>query len=144
MTDAFDAKIERVESGCWLWTGALFRDGYGAVSVNRKMQRAHRVALARSGVDVPKGAFVCHTCDTPRCVNPEHLYVGTPGSNVADAVARDRHMRGTRSAHAKLTDQDVTAIRQAIGTHDEIAARYGVTRPTVSHIRERKTWKHLP
>lgn len=144
MSGTFDSKIEKAENGCWLWTDALFRDGYGAVSVNRKMLRAHRVALARSGVDVPKGAFVCHTCDTPRCVNPSHLYVGSSQQNVDDAVARDRHMRGTRSPHAKLTDEDVIAIRQASGTHNEIAAQYGVARPTISMIRKRKTWKHLP
>ena len=140
---SFNSWIQK-SAGCWLWKGAVDKDGYGVFSYYKKTYRAPRIALQVAGTKVMQGDLVCHTCDTPRCVNPSHLYVGNPQSNVDDAVARDRHMRGMRSPHTKLTDEDVNAIRLASGTHNEIALRYSVTSSTISLIRSRKTWKHLP
>ncbi|MDR3571233.1 MAG: HNH endonuclease [Candidatus Pacebacteria bacterium] len=140
---AFMKWVEKSET-CWLWTGAIDSDGYGAFSYAMTTKRAHREALRLSGVPVPKGAFVCHNCDNPTCVNPNHLYVGTPQSNVEDAVARDRICKGEKVHFSKLTEASVVQIRAAVGTHEQIAVVFGISPANVSMIRTRKTWRHVP
>lgn len=130
-----------VSDGCWLWTGNLDKDGYGVFILSRRQRRAHVVSLELSGRPVPRGMYGCHRCDNPSCVNPAHLYVGTPKQNVADAVSRGRL---NLQRNAKLNAAQVIAIRSAAGTHEAIAAEYGVARATVSLIKERRTWGHIP
>jgi hypothetical protein len=78
INERFDSKWEPCpESGCWLWTAALLKDGYGGFKVERKMLRAHRFAWERKHGPIPKGMVVCHKCDVPGCVNPDHLFLGT-------------------------------------------------------------------
>lgn len=89
------------------------------------------------------GKLVCHTCDTPACVNPNHLFVGVPLDNVRDMIAKDRNSRGERNMRAKLTPAEVRAIRTASGLQREIAARFGITQGCVSSIKSRSKWKHL-
>lgn len=128
--------------GCWLWSGARDKDGYGIFTYARASYRAAKVALELDGRPVPKGLYACHTCDNPPCVRPDHLYPGTPIQNSADARARGRLAIGSK--RSTLTEADVLAIRAASGTHESIAAHYGVSRPAISLIRERKTWRHVP
>lgn len=96
--------LQRVEpdtnGGCWLWTGAMTADGYGTVSVSGRMTRAHRWAVALDGRDAT-GKVVMHKCDTPLCVNPAHLTIGTPADNVADMIAKGRR-RGVTGWKFKL------------------------------------------
>lgn len=78
-------------NGCVLWPRSVDRKGYGWVRSNGKVTKAHRVALAtRLGRPITPGAFACHTCDTPTCVNPEHLYEGTAATNNADRYRRSK------------------------------------------------------
>lgn len=123
---------------CWIWTGTKDKDGYGLFGHGRRQLRAHVAALAVDGRPVPKGFYGCHTCDNPSCVNPAHLYVGTPTQNAQDAVRRGRLRPGRK---AKLTPDKVRAIRAATGTHDTIAASFGISRTNVSLIRQGKTWR---
>jgi hypothetical protein len=125
-------------AGCWLWTGTKDKDGYGLFSYSKKMHRAHVKALEFDGRPVPAGMYGCHHCDNPSCVNPGHLYPGTPSQNARDAVDRGRAHRKT-----KLSAEQVRAIRSAEGTHEAIAKCFGVSRANVSLIREGKTWRNV-
>lgn len=131
---------------CWPWTAATNEQGYGLLRVDGRLVRAHRYALALAGVDVPPDASVCHHCDSPSCVNPRHLYVGTQATNMQDARNRERTNRGARNGAAKLTDDDVRAIRsgRAEGaTLAMLARRFGVGKSTVSRVVRRDGWAHV-
>lgn len=128
---------------CWLWTGARDKDGYGAFAFQGKMYRANRVALKLSGVDIPPGFYACHTCDNPSCVNPGHLYAGSPTDNMRDAVERDRVNSGERNHHAKLTEDAVRFIRSSDEACGVLATRFGVSHGAVSLARSGKTWRNV-
>lgn len=78
-------------SGCWLWSGGIIPDGYGTVYVDKKTKYAHRVAYETAKGPIPTGLYVLHKCDTPACVNPDHLRVGTQSDNMRDSIERGRH-----------------------------------------------------
>lgn len=160
--ERFDSKfIPEPTTGCWLWTAAVTSQCYGRFSVGRKTLRAHRVAYELYIGIIPDGLHVLHKCDQPPCVNPEHLFLGTHADNTADMCAKGRQARvrgdtnGTRlhpervvrgeSHHsAKLTEEQVRAIRAAEGlSHQCLADAYGVSRPHISYIRSSKKWAHI-
>jgi len=131
---------------CWLWNGAKDLDGYGFIKQKDGVQlRAHRVSYELHHGLVPPRLYVCHSCDNPSCVNPDHLFAGTPKDNAEDKARKGRSARliGSLNPMARLAVVDVCAIRSD-GRHREIiAAEYGVS---VSHVRDIKTgrrWGHL-
>lgn len=133
------------ETTCHLWTGYTQPNGYGYVNAAGRSIAAHRLALALTGIAVPKGKDVCHRCDVRNCVNPDHLYVGTRKENMADCSDRGRHNKPLGEAHwrAKLSRSDVENIRnlRAKGTKVvTIAKAFGVTHPTISRIC-RRVWR---
>lgn len=139
-----DAMIRYAPSGlapdeCWPWTGYVNDAGYGQFRSGGKLYRAHRVALARSGVEVPDSAFVLHSCDRPSCVNPNHLRVGTLADNNRDIAIRER------SFHIKVSNADVLKIRELRGkiTNAEIAARFGLRPAQVSAIQTGRERRHV-
>lgn len=81
---------------CWLWTATKNKDGYGKYKVNGKMVYAHRFSYFLFNGVLPRDLLVCHKCDTPACVNPDHLFIGTRKDNSEDMVAKDRQSRATR------------------------------------------------
>jgi hypothetical protein len=87
--------------------------------------------------------YVLHRCDNRKCVNPEHLFLGTFDENMADMVRKDRQALGTRNGHAKLTDDQVRGIRAATGRQKAIAAEFGVTQSLISMIRSGRIWQHI-
>ena len=107
--------------------------------------KAHHVAYRLYKGEIPPDLMLRHKCDVKSCVNPDHLEVGTALDNVTDAVTRDRQARGSRHGAAKLTEQQVLAIRAdpRKGQHTAIAKDYGITPSAVYSILTGRKWKHL-
>jgi len=130
---------------CWVWTAVTDRRGYGLLH-GAPYRAAHRLSYLLAYGD-PAGLHVCHRCDNPRCVNPAHLFLGTDADNLGDMAAKGRSLWGERNMHAKLTVEQVLEIRRLAADggllHREIAARFGVTRVTVTDIHRRRSWRHL-
>ena len=129
---------------CWLWTGGQYTTGYGQIKDRKIPKLAHRVSWELAYGGIPDGLWVLHKCDVHRCVNPNHLFLGTPADNSRDMSAKGRSSRGARNPKAKLTATDVLAIRSSLMTGAQVARLYGIQPSQVSHIRLRKQWKHLP
>lgn len=131
LAERFWKKVKKKRPhACWLWTGGCFADGYGAISVDGKPERAPRVSYELANGPIPRGMHIRHTCDNPKCVNPSHLLIGTPAENVADKVSR-----GRQSRTIKITDQQVQEIRESTDTIISLAKRYKVSVGLVTLIR---------
>jgi hypothetical protein len=142
--------LSRVEfdAGCWYWTGWKDKDGYGVLSVNNRNVRAHRFSWEQVNGPIPGKMCVCHMCDTPSCVNPDHLFLGSNEDNSADRHAKGRTVKvqGERHGVSKLTAEQVREIRRLYDRdvrHREIASKFGITPSTVSGIGLRNQWKHV-
>ena len=147
--EAFEANVSKQENGCWLWTGAVSkkRGGYGAFTHRPSgvhQQRAHRASFEiYNDVVLKEEEHVLHTCDTPSCVNPAHLFKGDQAKNMADKVTKGRQNKGVGHGMHKLQPEHVLAIRQDSRKQAVIAAHYGVTVSTVSSIQNRTSWTHI-
>lgn len=161
--ERFWAKVNKTE-GCWLWTASLRNKGYGAFgyTINGKtiQDRAHRYSYRLNIGPIPPGMFVLHRCDTPACVNPDHLFLGTNQDNVTDMMRKQRHVpggtycgdnntyqRGINHHAAIFTENDIREIRRlyAVGgmSYSQIGAMYGVRQGTIGKIVTRIRWKHV-
>ena len=131
-------------TGCWLWTGGLFQTfGYGQYWFEGCPQYAHRVSWRLHVGFIPEGLFVLHHCDTPCCVAPHHLYLGTQADNMRDRAARGKTARGENKPNAKLTDQEIRLIRMSPLSTNELARRYGKHPKYIADIRHYRRWKHV-
>jgi hypothetical protein len=142
----FWTKVEKRPSGCWMWLGAVDRDGYGFFRAARRQQKAHRVSYQIATGQQAGDLFVCHTCDTPGCVNPGHLFLGTNDDNVRDKCAKGRVPKGVDNGRAVLSEADVQAIRKAVAdgqSHAALARRFAVSPGLIWHIAKGLIWKHL-
>lgn len=131
-------------TGCWLWSGPT-NTKYGRLSVGDKIISAHRYSYTISKGQIPDGLMVCHICDVPTCVNPDHLFIGTAKDNFDDMASKNRHdCTGlSKVGNPKLTIDQVREIRSLKGKFKlrEMAKMYDLTIPAVHLILARKTWK---
>lgn len=143
--NAFWQKVKKTED-CWLWTGALHRQGYGFTTISGKKMYAHRAAWMLTYGSIPEKTCVCHRCDVTTCVRPSHLFLGTQQQNMQDASQKGRlcnKPRGSQNNMAKMTEAQ--AYRAKFGTeHMVILAReFSVTYQAIQAIRTGKTWRHI-
>lgn len=141
----FWAKVQKTAS-CWLWTGAQVPLGYGYIGEGGyKVHRAHRLSYEWRFGPLPSGAVICHRCDNPACVNPDHLFRGSQKDNMQDAKSKGRTTQGAKHGRARLTEELVQQIRTARQdgvTHREIAARFGISQGHTTNILNGKVWAH--
>lgn len=140
---------------CWEWQSYCRPAGYGQLTRRGAVRPAHRVSWELAHGPIPDGLFVCHHCDNPPCVNPAHLFVGTPRDNFTDMVIKGRerfHLRehpalGETNQNAKLTTEQVVAMRDeyAAGgvTQKQLAARYGISPALASFVVAGRAWQHV-
>lgn len=135
--------------GCWEWTGAKDRKGYGRFSViGSRAVFAHRKAWELThGVDLSPDQLVCHHCDNPGCVRPDHLFLGTPKENTADMYRKGRARfcppKGEAHGQTKLTAEQVADIRRRRRDGEsaiQLGREYGISATTVYNIQRRKVW----
>jgi hypothetical protein len=134
---------------CWEWQAYIDARGYGRFKFEGKDDRAHRVSWVLERGQIPDGLCILHKCDNPKCVNPDHLYIGTHQDNMRDRTDRNRsaHNRifGERHGHSKATAEQVLEIRK-IGhskSLKEMSALFGLSVSHISRLRSRKLWPHI-
>lgn len=141
-----------VGDGCWEWMAGRVKAGYGVFWDGTRQVRAHRYSWELHKGPIPPGLNVCHHCDNPPCVNPDHLFVGSHADNVADRVGKGRTRtrtwdeRGEINPAAKLTNVQVATIKAkglAGYTIMELASEFGVSFSNVAMILRGKTWSHI-
>lgn len=137
---------------CWQWTAyranpGRHKLGYGQFNNHGKIESAHRVAWELTFGSIPEGMKVCHSCDNPLCCNPNHLFLGTQSDNVRDMDTKGRRVSmpafGERHGNARLTEDTVRFIHQSNESSAELARVLGVSRQSVSDVRNHKTWRHV-
>lgn len=127
---------------CWLWIAGQ-RFGYGGFWLEGKTRLAHRVSWVLHNGVIPEGMCVLHTCDTPLCVNPRHLFLGTYADNTKDCIEKGRFGGG---GYRKLSNNNVKIIRQMLKTtrkQKDIAKLFNVDPSNISHIARNKTWNSI-
>ena len=141
------SRVSITKRGCWEWQLCRDEKGYGTVSVDGKPYGAHRVsATVHSGFDINSPFLICHSCDYPPCINPDHLFPGTGADNSADMVAKKRSAKGEQNGSSKLSEGDVRDIRRRLAageTQTAIAEVFGVHQTLIGFIARGVRWRHV-
>lgn len=154
LEERFWSKVDKKsEEECWLWTGGKTTAGYGVIGSEgrkRKQIMATRAIWEMLRGPIPPGYHVCHNCptgDNPSCVNPNHLFLGTPDDNMKDKVKKGRQNRGESTPSSKLTDDQVREIKRAYREEkaraSDMARKYGVSSSAIGCILSGRTWTHI-
>ncbi len=137
-------------TGCWEWQLSTNRSGYGQMRLRTNtgwtMALVHRVIYAATKGEIPDGVNICHSCDTPRCCAPEHLFAGSQLDNIRDAVQKGRIQHGSRHYQTNLTESQIPLIVEALNAGElfaSIADRFNASIAQIQSIACGKTWKHV-
>lgn len=144
----FWQRVSKQATGCWHWNGCVIKDGYGSLGYKGKIWLAHRLAWTLTKGQIPAGKLCLHSCDNPRCVNPEHLFLGSNADNVDDRTRKDRSNKpdGESNPSAKLTVAQVKTIRALyplIG-RTALAIIFKTKKCNIDQITGRRTWRSIP
>lgn len=122
----FWLKVDKSE-GCWNWLGNKFKDGCGSFGVRHKYWRTSRLSYILQHGHIQDNLLVCHTCDNPGCVNPDHLFLGTNEDNAKDKVSKSRQscLHGTSNGRAKISHTQVEEIRKLYKSGNSSAKSIG-------------------
>ena len=151
--EGFWARVQTtgLPKACWEWTGARLVSGYGVIQLPGIPSKflAHRISMALF-LDLKLAALngleVCHECDNPRCVRPDHLFIGTHADNMRDGASKRRWPHGTRHHNSKLTEDQVRQIRRRVAAGESQATmcrEFGLTSNAVHAVIHRRTWTHV-
>lgn len=132
-------------ASCWIWIGGLVGVGYGEVWFGGKYWASHRLSYTVYKGEIPDGMEVCHTCDNRKCINPEHLFVGTRKDNAEDMSKKGRALRGERGTNVKLTNKLVAIIRKYRGKlpQTRIAEIFSISQAQVCRVMTKRNWSHI-
>ena len=132
---------------CWLWTACTSWNGYGKIRIDGKDLRAHRLMYELEVGPIPSDKIVRHTCDTPACVNPKHLLLGTHKENSQDQVERGRSYKGSKNPNAVLNEEKVLQIRQLFDTEGksavDLAQLFAINLWIIKKVVYRQQWRHI-
>lgn len=162
LAERFWRKVKKTDY-CWEWIGGKSSKGYGVIQeggAGSKSLAAHRLSFELSNGPIPAGLNILHSCDNPRCVNPDHLRAGPQSDNIAEAYEKKRKVSpfakvenryqgprpslpGAANPNSRLTDDDIRAIRASTEKPGIVAKRFNIIPDYVTMIRKRKVWKHV-
>jgi len=138
------------KTNCWNWIGFKDKDGYGKIRQGRfeKEQRAHRISYIIFKEDFDRSLIVCHKCDNPSCINPDHLFIGTHSINHRDMQSKNRsnYAIGERHGRSILKKEDVLTIKKM--RHDNISVKkiskkFGISISYIYELLRNEKWSHL-
>jgi hypothetical protein len=145
LEERFWSKVNKTEF-CWIWTASVKKNGYGQIGYNGTKLYAHRLSWELNNGTIPEDKLVLHKCDNPKCVNPDHLFIGTTQDNINDKIDKNRQAKGEINGMSKLTDINIIDIRKKY--HEGIKNRdlckeYNVSHSTIHRIVFNRSWKHI-
>lgn len=133
------------EENCWDWTASCVTAGYGKFSYKSKAFDAHRFSYFLHFGEIPRGMFVCHRCDNPKCVNPSHLFLGTNLDNVKDMIAKRLHRFGDKTSRSKVANKEIKKIKTLYKkgiSQKQLAKKFGICQSSISRILSGKNHKY--
>ena len=142
-------KVNKTET-CWIWRGAHSKFGHGRFKIKNHLFSPHRLVFEWFVGVIPNGMLVCHKCDVPACVRPEHLFLGTYTDNLKDAISKNRRqipkpLKGEKSHLSKLTYNEVVRLRElnenSLLKKKEIASLFNISGRNFRDIAHYRTWK---
>ena len=135
--EIFYRRVNKTDS-CWIWMGYKYSNGYGQVTIKGVKGLTHRLYWMFENGPIPTGMYICHKCDNPSCVNPDHLFLGTQLDNVRDMIKKGRqnfgHPCGEENHFSKLTEDQVMLIRTSKLRPIQLAKKYAISPTNICDI----------